>query len=257
MMKATVFSKFPPRYFEETIHPKLKEYGVDVLRVVNPDRTPSCDVSACEVVIALRDMMSHQDTANIRKLSRQYNKRYIALERKEASWQRELSALQQAPVSVRSPANDTARVPSLTLVTAPPPSEPEAEEPELGLEEQLVEVRQLLKLYEDESEVLEGEKTDLIGRLKSSDNLASGLEKQLETMTRERDKWANLAESMETAAKNHQGECLKLQITVRNLETQLASKASDVFSEALAHFKALRKLGFMTNEEIIEKILKD
>lgn len=258
-MKAVVFSKFPGRYFEETIRPKLRMHGVDVLKVVNPERNVDCNISDCEAVITLTDLMGHSDTQRVKKIARQYNKRLIKLERKEAGWSKILEA--PPPVSTRAPANDTRALPWPTIPLSVPPSVPpqveEEEEAESSVEQQLAETKELLGMYEEENEKLVEEKVELIERLKRSDDLAGGLERQLNVMEKEKEKWENLASSMESAAKSHQSEVLKLQIKARDLETQLANKASDVFSEALQHFKALKKLGFITNEEIIQKILKD
>jgi hypothetical protein len=98
-MKATVYSKFPPRFFNETLRPGLEALGIVVARVVNPDRIEVSDIAGVDLIISMKDLMSGTHRHQIKKFAKKNGKKLVELTRKKASW-REVLGLRKEPESV-------------------------------------------------------------------------------------------------------------------------------------------------------------
>lgn len=304
-MKAILFSNFPKDVYENTLKPKFDLYGVDVLRVVRIDRTDNVDCSQADVLIAMVELMSNGQRDKVKTLARRYSKKYVALSRKGVVWEKTLADMTQqhreaeerrrAPPSSRNVVNlnfdavRTSRVQTLSPNQAAlpreeaPPSVPcEPEPPEPTTEE----LQALLQMFEDENEKLEEQKGDLIERLKKSDALASGLERQLETtktkVTARENRIVDLEKQLASAKSDDQyfnslvgqndqlrkeldktrDQFDKMTDQVHDLKIELAkaqrgTEKDSSIEQALEPFKQLWKLGFMTPEEILKKIFKE
>lgn len=85
-VKAVVFSKFPARYFQETLQPGLEKLGVKVIRVLSPEKAEEADLAKADSVIAMRDLMSGLHKNKIKHLARRSGRKYYELTRHKSLW---------------------------------------------------------------------------------------------------------------------------------------------------------------------------
>jgi len=108
-MKAILFCNYELALINEKIKPKLDKFGVEILRVVNIDRSGPVDVSRADAVIFMVDLMSEGQRKKIKNIARNGNKRLISLQLQGTDWGRAFAylaqeATQQAVGAVSSPA---------------------------------------------------------------------------------------------------------------------------------------------------------
>lgn len=175
-IRAILVSHFPERFTKESLLPKLKEHDVDVLEVVNAERNPDFNLRHADIVICLKDFMSHQAYNNAKFVAKKHARPFITLTRKAADWESKL-ARYRVQVGEAAPASrrfqDTPRP-----LEVPPLSSTEVSE---DIEDPTSdELNELLVMFEDENKRLEGDRNLLTQRLTDVDALASALERQLE-----------------------------------------------------------------------------
>lgn len=94
MKKATIVSKFPSRFIKNDIIPKLKTYGIEVDRIIEPAKLRDpLSFGDDEIVLVMHEMLSHSEYYRVKRLAKRANKQLIALSRKMASWHKALEVL--------------------------------------------------------------------------------------------------------------------------------------------------------------------
>lgn len=175
-VRAILFSNFPKEVFNNTLKPKFDQYGVEIVKVANIDRSPNVDIGDVDIVIAMIELMSSGQRAKVKDLARKNNRRFIGLSRKGADWAREFASVETAskraaPGTAVTPPAKSPWTP--VVVPPPPPSEPVPEtESEPALPEPS-ELAEMLSLFEQENERLE----ERIKELEARDR--SGVEQEL------------------------------------------------------------------------------
>lgn len=99
-MKAVLFSRFVSSHIEQTILPRLKARGIDVIRVVDFGRSPDIPPGDYELLLFMFEMCSHSECDTIKAAATRAGKRFIMLPRKSAQWPDELRD-DAAPASAR------------------------------------------------------------------------------------------------------------------------------------------------------------
>jgi transcriptional regulator with XRE-family HTH domain len=86
-LRAVVMSTNNPVEFDRVYGQKLSEVvGVEVVKVVNPDRTIETDISSVDLVVACKDRMSHSQWYAIQSWARRCGKRLVTIGRHSSSW---------------------------------------------------------------------------------------------------------------------------------------------------------------------------
>ena len=86
-LRAVVMSTGNPANFERVYGRKLSEVvGVEVVKVVDPDRTIETDISSVDLVVACKDRMSHSQWYSIQSWARRCGKRLVTIGRHSSSW---------------------------------------------------------------------------------------------------------------------------------------------------------------------------
>lgn len=158
VMRAVLVSHFPPSFTNESLIPKMKEVNVQVLRTVNVERSPEFKMGDADILIIMKDLMSHASFDVARAVARRHAKPFVALSRKASDWAKLLEKLRPAPISV-IPVSQ--RGPELRVVPNLPETPPidaveVVEEPEESVKDLTVEERvELLSLFEEENVKLE------------------------------------------------------------------------------------------------------
>jgi hypothetical protein len=216
-VRAVLFSNFPKEVFNNTLKPKFDQYGVEIVKVANIDRSPNVDISEADIVIAMVELMSGGQRTKIKELARRNNKRFIGLSRKGADWAKEFSSVEAA--SRRAAPGAAVTPPSKAwtpvVVPPPPPSEPVPEtesEPQLPEPSELAE---MLSLFEQENERLE----ERIKELEARDR--SGVELELVRRLQKADDELRL----------HKGSIERLQMA-RDQQVQEVRKLKEKLAEA-------------------------
>lgn len=221
-VKAILFSNFPKDVFNNTLKPKFDQYGVEIVKVANIDRSPNVDLADADVVIAMVELMSGGQRTKIKELARRNNRRFIGLSRKGADWAKEFASIEPAG---RRAAPDAAVAPpskswTPVVVPPPPPSDPA---PETESEPQLLEpseLTEMLSLFEQENERLE----ERIKELEARDR--SGVEQELIRRLQKADDELRL----------HKGSIERLQLA-RDQQVQEVRKLKEKIAEAEAKQK--------------------
>lgn len=98
--KAIVFSNFPIQYFEKNLQPRLQTAGLEILRVINFDRSKDPEVGAADVLVAFIEVMSQGQRTRIKDLAKKAGKRFVALQRRGGSeWGSLFASVPVAPPS--------------------------------------------------------------------------------------------------------------------------------------------------------------
>lgn len=185
-VRAVLVCHFPERFTKESVVPRLREFGVDILRTVNVERSPDFKVGDAEIVICMKDFISHNAWNTARSVARKHSRPFVAITRKAAEWEEKFAKIKQEKLTPRTklqlvtPAPASSRAGAVVeveeTIPAPPDSEPAEAVEEMGIEQ----YKELLGMFELENVRLEGENKHLMKRLEDSDKLAGGLERQLE-----------------------------------------------------------------------------
>lgn len=193
LLRAVLVSHFPGRFTEDTLIPKMRSVGVDIVRTVNMDRSATFRASDADLVVCMCDFMSHSAYRSAREIAAKANRPFLALTRKAADWEDKLARFVPKVQAATAPAS----------IAPPPASGPDRERPSRPLAEAVAEVmaeepvpsmtdepnveemRELLALFEAESASLQDEVRQLQKRLADSDALVGSLERQLEYAQRE------------------------------------------------------------------------
>lgn len=282
--RAVVFSNFPTQYFKEHIEPKFAAYGIVVIRLVIPERQLKVDLADADIVLLFVDLIGHSQGIAVKEHARRHSKKVITLTRQESTWgalkrlkETETATAKMAEarkgqkLSLVKPAKSLAPLlreplPIVEPVSVEVPLPPK----EISLEQQLAEKDELLRLYEDENLLLNGQKTDWIDRLKKVDELNRALERQVETAQKElaplkakltaTEKQA--ATMAETNKELHRSNVTmtersqRLMDEITALKKEPATVAAPI-EKALEHFKGLWKSGFVTADDILKMIFKE
>ena len=230
-MRALLFSNFPPSINEDILRPKLEQHGVHVVRVINYDKSPNVSVEEIDLIIAMVEVMSVGQREKLKELARQNGKKFIALSRKVAAWNRQLgNSVTPQLEGQRMVANGSSHAPqsqrfgSMASVFPPqlrsvPPANQEAEITPPSDEEV-----ELLKLFEEENAKLEAQKDELIERLKKSEEENRAFRSGNEKLRMERDQGIQQIRKANAEAEKVQVEVKR----VINLCELLESKLADV-----------------------------
>lgn len=107
---AIVFSNYDRQRFENEYLKKLERFGVNVVRVISPDRGSMPEsLDGIDTIIALVGMMSHAQYGAVKKWAKLHDKRFVHLDKHASSWEETFG-----------PPNS----PALALVPPPRSSEP-------------------------------------------------------------------------------------------------------------------------------------
>lgn len=103
-MRAVLFTKFPIPFIKDNIVPALRDRGIEVVEVLDPDRRRSLPSGDYELVLYMHEMSSHGMWEAVRKAAKADGKKFSTLERKVASWPDTLRGTPPAPpADVRPP----------------------------------------------------------------------------------------------------------------------------------------------------------
>ena len=86
VLKAAVYTNFNQKMFEREFRPKLERMGIEIIRVIAPDKGYTADVSDAEILIALIVTMSHGQFERIQTVARNSEKPLVPLGRKSSGW---------------------------------------------------------------------------------------------------------------------------------------------------------------------------
>lgn len=139
-MKAVLFCNYEQSLVNEKIRPKLAKFGVEVLRVVNVDRSGPVDTSRADILIYLVDLMSVGQKKKIKSIARNNKKRLISLQLQGTDWGKAFGDLSEeaAQGESQSAVNATAiALTSPSYLRAVPDAPPSEEE--LDMEEDVEE----------------------------------------------------------------------------------------------------------------------
>lgn len=253
--KAVLFSNFPKDVYVNTLKPKFEQHGIDVLKVINIDRSPNPSVSDADIVIAMVELMSSGQRQKVKEVARKYGKRFVGLHRKGVDWHRDLFSATE-PVTGPLPKQDVLlalRTGGLSLV---PPITPEAPSSEPEPPEPTTEdLQELLKMFEEENEKLEDEKTELLSRLKKTDELAGSLERRLHKSESDFKLFKGQYNDLVKCKDETDKLCVNLRKELDEVKGQKVTSGG--MDKAMMHFKELWKMGFLTSDDILKKIFKE
>lgn len=133
VVKALLFSGFPPRFTQSSIIDRLAKHGVRVTEVGDPKNIKARGFDTADVVLVMYEMLGHAEDTKIKLLADQHRKRVIYLSRKAAMWPQKLApvvahqapppASQPAPAPPKQPPKEIAPMPAaLQIVPALAPS---------------------------------------------------------------------------------------------------------------------------------------
>ena len=87
-LRAIIFSCHNARYYENSIEPKLERYHVETVRKIDPNKSNVVDLSDCDVVILLLELMPSHHVSQIRAQAKKQGKELISLHRQVSDWER-------------------------------------------------------------------------------------------------------------------------------------------------------------------------
>lgn len=85
-LRAAVFTNYPERLVRETVAPKLRERGVEVVHIEKLGRAGRALLLDVDVVLAMHEKASHAEGDRARLAATSAGKRYLTLSRKASSW---------------------------------------------------------------------------------------------------------------------------------------------------------------------------
>lgn len=94
-MKVALWGKFPSKFSEGKIAPKLAIHGFDVIKFLDTRTSSSTDLSKVEVVLCLAEYAAHEDTQHIETIAKTQGVPIVCLSRKESFWDRDLKHLKR------------------------------------------------------------------------------------------------------------------------------------------------------------------
>jgi DNA repair exonuclease SbcCD ATPase subunit len=165
--QATIFTSYVKTFYEGTIRGKLERYGVVPVKVIDPNKSSSYDLSAAPYVIVLLELMDPKEAKKIREEAKRLGKRCIVLHRQIRDWDKAFTDLEQQE-AVTAPAPPSSRVTSTTPTVRALASTPPAPEPEEEIEDESEpspEYKEFLELYEQENKELIAEKKALEAKI--------------------------------------------------------------------------------------------
>ena len=101
-MRAVLMTKFPAHFIQDTIRPRLLARGIEVVEVIDPDRSTSLPAGNYQLVLYMHEMSSHAMWERAQASAKALGKTIWALSRKTASWPDELRDT-SVPMSKRAP----------------------------------------------------------------------------------------------------------------------------------------------------------
>lgn len=237
-MKIVMFSNFPPSFNEQTLGTKLAKYNVDILRTVNMDRnTTTPTLHDCDAVVAMVELLSNMQRNKVKDYAKRANKKYVPLLRKEDEhWVKAFGE----PQIVRTAEHSAPIVATIT------PIEPSKSD-EKQQESQENELRELIALYEDENKRLLEEHKSLNVQLKESKEFIEKAKSEVTNAFAERD---SIRKERDSLTKMN-AEQEKLIATLRQKPT--VKQVQDL-TKAIDSFKTLRRMGIMSDSDIVEKL---
>lgn len=272
-MKIVMFSNFPPSFNADTLEPKMKKYGVEVVRTINIDRlgnnTPK--LTDCDAVISLVEMMSGAQRDMVKEWAKRAGKKHFGIRRKEDETWVLAFGTQEVKAAAAPPASRGAT--ALKVVEPEPPTlndqieaiadknlhivvpkellEPAPESKTTpaspSLEEQLQEMRDLIDIYEEENKRLVDLAATRLERSNADANLLAKADRELRAAKAdvERGKKENekLAGQIEEQAK-----------LITQLRARPTPRLVNDINKAIESFRILRRMGMITNDDIVEKL---
>lgn len=85
-MRAVLVTKFPKTFVERNVRPRLLERGVEVVDVVDPDRTEKMPAGQYEAALFMNELAGHSMWIQTRDAAKRAGKKLWVLSRKSASW---------------------------------------------------------------------------------------------------------------------------------------------------------------------------
>jgi len=189
-IRAVLVSHFPPAFTHETLIPKMNELGVQVDQVVNAERNKDFGLGSANLVICMRDYMSHSSYDAAKDAAKKASLPFVALTRKSSDWESKLGVAVKRIQAARVPAKPkrpNARFADVSTLGYTPPepiSEP-VTEPEEPPEATTDELRELLAMFEEDN-------TKLGLELKAAEHLAASRQEEIYGLMRQHE--ANLAQ---------------------------------------------------------------
>jgi hypothetical protein len=215
--RVAIYSKFPARFMESKILPKLRRRDMEIAFVEAPKKALPSQLSNVDYVLLMTEMGSHAETAVVKKACELAKKPIRALSRKEASWDVLPAERWEEPEVAES------QVFALTTVTVP-------SEKVVGMMIQQSEYETALKANDSSSieKLYEEENAELRKKLAASSERVEELSKKLKS-----------TQTMLYEARNRKtGSDAKL------------GKLSDLVSAGRAAIKA----GLMSQDEVAKKL---
>jgi len=106
-MRAIVFSNFPKDTFENSLRPKFEALGIEVGKLVKPDRADGfADIRDFDFVVAMVELMSTGQKEKIKQLAKRSGKKYVPLNRQGATWRRDFGLEEEEMANTKSVPDD-------------------------------------------------------------------------------------------------------------------------------------------------------
>lgn len=123
-IRAIVFSCHNPRYYENSIEPKLERYHIEVVKKIDPNKHSTLDLKDCDVVILLLELMPSHHVALIRRQAKTQGKEIVTLHRQVSDWERAFARKEDQCVAgaVKPISTRHATEPRIPARVAPPPA---------------------------------------------------------------------------------------------------------------------------------------
>src|ERR1700721_1961317 len=83
-MKVVLFSQFVPLHLEQTVIPRLKARGVDVIKTVDFSRNKEIPAGDYDTILYMHEMSGHSDFDSIKAAAKLAGKKFLPLSRKSA-----------------------------------------------------------------------------------------------------------------------------------------------------------------------------
>lgn len=178
-VKAVVFSNYDKHRYETEYRKKLERCGIDILRVMFPDRGfPAVLPDGVKLVIALVGMMSNAQIAVIKRWADTNGCRYVPLDKYSSSWPKALGFSPVQNLHLMPPARDSQEA---EIIVA----EPEPAKEVKMQDKELEDLQELVKLYAIENAEL---KTELKTKVEWLTSIANTSQEEIEKLTKTRQK---------------------------------------------------------------------
>jgi hypothetical protein len=284
-IRAVIFSCHNPRYYENTIEPKLERYHIETVKKIDPNKHSTQDLGDCDVVVLLLELMPSHHVSLIRQQAKQQGKELVVLHRQVSDWERAFARKEDQRVAGAVKPISAAHAPEPRLppkVTPPPPPSrslppPATKEPVpmWGAVEPISSALPVVPANDEPVEAIGPEYAEWLGLVEEENVRLNAKVRELEAAAKKQATEFELlvgknveldkknkelferAKAAETTVHNHNKEIIELKALLAKSGDELEKMGKGVVTgieEGLQHFEKLWTMGMLDAEEILKKL---